>query len=193
MKAKYTPGYHSWRSAKRRCLDSSDKDYPRYGGAGVSFCDSWVSSFWNFYNDMGPAPDGCSLDRIDGGLGYSPENCRWATAVEQANNKITSRRFPEFDNKTLREITMALGKNRDYQLIKGRLWRGWSLEEALLLPKGARVERLPSPESIIVNALRIKQRKLSEFLFRKNGRSSQLKERFVDPLLWKKRGPQKQC
>lgn len=62
------------------------KDYPRYGGAGVRVCERW-RSFENFLADMGPCPDGLTIEREDNDLGYEPNNCRWATWKEQRANQ----------------------------------------------------------------------------------------------------------
>lgn len=75
----------------RRCRPELSEDFPYHAGRGIQVCERWNprlgGSFENFYEDMGPAPDGMSLDRIDVDGNYSPENCRWATNSIQGYNK----------------------------------------------------------------------------------------------------------
>ena len=82
-----TAEYRTWLGIKRRCQDVRHKDYSNWGGRGITVCDRWDRSFESFLADMGPRPAGHSIDRIDPRSGYSPENCRWATAQQQGDTK----------------------------------------------------------------------------------------------------------
>lgn len=88
----HLPEFKIWMGMIRRCTDRKMINYDRYGGRGIKVCDEWAESFANFYRDMGnrPSPKH-SIDRINNEKGYSADNCRWATASEQAQNKRPKR------------------------------------------------------------------------------------------------------
>jgi hypothetical protein len=113
----------------------------RYGKRGIKVCERWRAGFQFFIADMGVRPsDGYSIERIDNDGDYCPENCRWATAKEQARNRYTNRIIECFGLRlTLAEWAERTGISRI--TIASRLGlHGWSAEKALTTP--AHPERL---------------------------------------------------
>lgn len=128
----YTLTYRVWCGMKSRCNNKNHKDYILYGAKGIGYDPRW-EEFVFFLDDMGHAPAGHSLDRIDYSLGYSKDNCRWATPKQQARN-TNRNKFIEYKDETkcLAEWCEILGLN--YGNTQMRLSRGYSIEDAFTLP-----------------------------------------------------------
>ena len=83
-----TPEYNVWMNMKARCSNPNNDHYKYYGGRGIRVCERWRTSFEDFLHDMGSKPAAKhSIDRMNNDGNYTKENCRWATANEQARNK----------------------------------------------------------------------------------------------------------
>lgn len=127
------PLYKIYYRIIRRCYDKKDVSYKNYGQRGIVVCSLWKEDFYNFYNWAinNGYKKGLSIDRIDNNYGYSPDNCRWATAKEQSNNKRNNIIVEwKGEQHTLKQWAEILNVN--YK----KLWertqkRGWSFEKAI--------------------------------------------------------------
>ncbi len=130
-----SPEWRAWNGMLHRCYSKYGPSYARYGGRGIKVCARWRNSFENFLEDMGPRPSSKhSIDRKKNNRGYNPGNCRWATALEQQNNKSSNRHL-SFRGRTQ---TLSLWA-REAGLKASTIWRrlekyGWSVERALTTP-----------------------------------------------------------
>jgi hypothetical protein len=118
----------------RRCADPTFKDWHLYGGKipPVTVCERWCLSYEAFAEDMGVKPSSKhTLDRIDSMQGYHPENCRWATAKEQARNSSTNRLIA-FDGRVMTLAAWAEQAEMKYMKLFMRLKRGWSMKDAII-------------------------------------------------------------
>ena len=86
---KTTRLYKTWWNIKSRTLNSKDKDYPNYGGRGITLWDEWKNDFMSFYTwaMSNGYSDELSIDRIDNNGNYEPNNCRWTTKTIQTRNQ----------------------------------------------------------------------------------------------------------
>ncbi len=133
--------YTSWGSMLERCYNERNHNFPKYGGAGITVCPRWKTSFVNFLSDMGlkPSPKH-TLDRIDGTKNYEPSNCRWATPKEQANNRRDNKHFCFLGiTHTISEWSEITGIS--YSILWKRSKKQWSAKRALLTPPDLRKSR----------------------------------------------------
>lgn len=125
-----TKEYSSWTHMKERCNNPNHCAYANYGGRGISVCPEW-DSFEQFFQDMGFAPEGTSLDRIDTNGNYDRYNCRWATNKEQSNNRRDTRLI-EHNGQLVPLTKLAEQAGITANCLKLRLdYLGWPLDKAL--------------------------------------------------------------
>lgn len=128
-----TRTYRIWAGMKQRCSDvAHGKSKRLYFDKGIRVCEKW-QSFDGFFEDMGEAPQGCSIDRIDGNKGYELSNCKWSTPQEQGNN-TSSNRLIEHQGKiqTVAQWAQDIGIKPNTLLY--RIRRGWGVAAALMMP-----------------------------------------------------------
>lgn len=131
----HTRLYRIWAAMKNRCNNSKGYAYNRYGNRGIKVCEEW-QTFQQFYEwaMQNGYKYGLSIDRIDNDGDYCPENCRWATAKQQDNNR-SSNKIVEYNGEkhTISEWADILGMHQDTlgQRLKSK---NYSLEKAMTEP-----------------------------------------------------------
>jgi len=129
------PEYRVWRSMIKRCEQRKRPEYPRYGGRGVSVCQSWRKSFDIFLTDMGRRPSAQhQIDRIDNDGNYEPSNCRWATQVQNMRNSTVTKMTPrtvvllrcerERNGATYEELAkkFGIGRQQAWNIVNRKAW-----------------------------------------------------------------------
>ena len=129
--------YGVWYGMKRRCCDANVDQYENYGGRGIKVCDEWANDYAKFrewayshgYDDK-KQPKDCTIERIDVNGNYEPLNCKWATSLEQQNNRRGSKYVTyNGETKTVAEWSrqIGVGGGAMYQ----QLDRGWADEKVI--------------------------------------------------------------
>lgn len=130
-----TPLHYLWLGINNRCSNPNFKQFKDYGGRGIQVCDEWKKDFvafrdWCLSNGY---KKGLSIDRIDNDKGYSPDNCRFVDRITQNNNKRSNHKISvDGESKTLAQWAREFGIKES--VIRNRLKRGWSEEDAVKIP-----------------------------------------------------------
>lgn len=128
-----TPEHGVWTAMLRRCRNLNCAEYASYGGRGITICERWLQ-FANFMSDMGPRPTSRhTIERVDNSRGYDPDNCVWATFIEQARNRRNNLIVEAFGRSQCL-AAWAEESAIQYHTIKARLRHGWPAEKALTHP-----------------------------------------------------------
>lgn len=121
--------YVTWQSMVARCRNV---DNPTYGGAGIRVCERW-HSFENFLADMGERPAGMTIERLLATGDYEPDNCRWASALEQSRNRKSSRHL-SLNGEALTVSEWAERLRIPRPVLQDRIRLGWDAERILTTP-----------------------------------------------------------
>lgn len=126
--------YAAWAHMMDRCRNPRSSEFKNYGGRGIAVCEPWADAAV-FLADMGKRPSTKhSLERKKNNLGYSPENCIWATPPEQCNNKRTNRRL-RFNGRVQTVAQWAREFKMKEKTLRKRLDLGWTTTDALTMPQ----------------------------------------------------------
>lgn len=130
---RFSREYWIWNMIVQRCTNPKVKNWTDYGGRGIQVCDQWLS-FENFHADMGERPSsGHSIERRNNDGNYTPENCFWATRMDQGKNKRNNH-YLTIRGESLHLAEWARRYNIQHTTILARLRYGWSVEDAITVP-----------------------------------------------------------
>lgn len=137
-----TPEWFSWHDLIDRCYNPADKDYGNYGGRGITVCKRWRESFENFLADMGERPSPKhTIERKNNSEDYRPDNCKWATALEQGRNRRDNFLIT-VDGITLCVSEWAERVGINYYTLWSRIQKhGWTPERAVKTPTNVKHSR----------------------------------------------------
>lgn len=149
----HTRLYRVWNNLVRRCENTNDGTYQKYGAKGITLCEEWRNSFVAFRDwayatgyDKDAPPGQCTIDRIDNSKGYCPENCRWADRIIQQNNRSVNHRLEiNGESHTIAEWSRISGN--PFNRIYGRLRDGWDAESAVFKPVEKRYSHCQKSDS----------------------------------------------
>jgi hypothetical protein len=143
MRISSTRIYWVWQAMLRRCHTPTNRDFKNYGARGIKVCDRW-RLFALFLHDVGEAPEGMTLERINNDGDYEPDNCRWATRKEQARN-FRRNVVVEFRDRTQTLIQWCEELGLRYHAVRQR-YRAGDRGERLFRPTTYRLRQTLSAE-----------------------------------------------
>lgn len=146
-----TRTYRCWQDMKQRCLNPNAQAYKDYGARGITVCDLWKDSFDNFLADMGEAPEGMSLDRIENDRGYSPDNCRWATQKQQ-NRNHRGCVFIEYQGRRMTIVEWSELTGISAKTLHARYAKGWGIDDIFRIEKTRPVKAKKDNKSGLIGA-----------------------------------------
>jgi hypothetical protein len=121
----------------QRCLNPENENYPKYGGAGVTVCDKWLT-FEGFYEDMGNRPEGRTLNRVLGSTVYSKETCEWGTlSIQSYDQRLDPRNTSGVKGVRWRQERQVWEASITQNNAVYRLYYGQDFFEAVCLRKSA--------------------------------------------------------
>ena len=129
-----TPEYLVWATMVKRCTNPNDRSFSKYGGRGIDIDPRWLD-FETFIFDMGRRPSNAhSIERKENSVGYWPNNCMWATRIEQANN-CRSNCVVTLNGRSMTVAQWCRELDMNYRTVKARLVQhGWTAERAFSTP-----------------------------------------------------------
>lgn len=117
-------------SMKTRCYNERHPTFKNYGARGITICDRWLESFANFIQDMGPAPEGGSIERNEVNGNYEPSNCRWIPKPMQSRNRRSNYEV-EWKGETRLLVDVARLENVEYMCLRQAWLKHKDLEVAV--------------------------------------------------------------
>lgn len=137
MAVRNEPEWQAFRGMINRCENPRVRSYPRYGGRGIKVCEMWRNNYAAFLAHVGRRPSPRhSIDRIDPNRNYEPGNVRWATSLEQQNNRRNTRRVVVGGREIpLCDAVRAFGSVVHHEAVWVRIKTGWDPVVALTTPR----------------------------------------------------------